>query len=380
MILKSIINIFRNGWSSHVSLAHLMDEYCQCKNVTTLAPVEEGILFDTATGKFTTVAKATPTTEELQLSFDQWYQAWRRLLSLIETYVSEELEGWKTHFHRILNAENRLELWSLWVAYDLEVWSRCLRYSIDPAQFHIGVWNDLEARYLKNIVVSTMQQETQHSIQYNDRTMTYRDKTATIHTIEDIMIHTTDKIATNLPFKHKPTVETQKMLADASSAEKPGLMHLAPVSVQQMLQGSPVTYYPEDQISCIPTLKESNTALGGMATMGARKVPAVNTASTNAHSADPIPTAPNAPSSDLTPIITPFTVNAWEKAIHTLTPNLQLKFKYFTLPHRSLRRPHGSCAALAWSWCGLGTALAWRPHGCRADLTWLWQGSSAAAV
>ena len=57
----------------------------------------------------------------------------------------------------ILNSENRAEMWPLYLTYDAEIRKRTTHFGIDPSIFSIGIWNDLEQRYLANKVLSIVQ-------------------------------------------------------------------------------------------------------------------------------------------------------------------------------------------------------------------------------
>jgi hypothetical protein len=76
---------------------------------------------------------------ELDLSFNEWHQAWRRLLDLIKTILPQELEMWSAHYTYILNKENRAELWPIYLAYDVEIRKKAVHNLIDPSQFTIGM-------------------------------------------------------------------------------------------------------------------------------------------------------------------------------------------------------------------------------------------------
>jgi hypothetical protein len=151
------------GWWSHVPLTYLTDKGCLLKNKNAL---QDLLSYDPATGKVVTTSKALHDNGELELTFDEWHQAWRRLLDLIKTYLPEEELLWEIHYLFILNSENRAELWPLYLAYDADIRRRTTVSPIDPSQFSIGIWNDLEARYTANKVLSMVRADMR---QYTDR-------------------------------------------------------------------------------------------------------------------------------------------------------------------------------------------------------------------
>ena len=104
-----------------------------------------------------TTAKPLSDDGELDLTFDEWHQAWRRLLDLIKSFLPDEFLLWEVHYTYILNNDNRAELWPLYLAYDVEIRRRATQLPIDPSTFSIGIWNDLEARYTAKKVLSLVQ-------------------------------------------------------------------------------------------------------------------------------------------------------------------------------------------------------------------------------
>lgn len=154
---------FAERWTTHVPLNYLTDKGCLLKNKNATQDI---LSFDPITGQVTTTSKTLNDSGELELTFDEWHQAWRRLLELIKSYLPEELLAWEVHYSFILNNENRAEMWPLYLAYDAEIRKRSTMSSIDPAQFSIGIWNDLEARYTAKKVLSLVQSDLR---QFSDR-------------------------------------------------------------------------------------------------------------------------------------------------------------------------------------------------------------------
>jgi hypothetical protein len=146
---------FMEGWTSHVPLTYLTDRGCLLKNKTSSA--QDFLSYDPATGQVVATAKTLPDHGELELTFDEWHQAWRRLLDLIKTFFPEELHLWQIHHSFILNSENRAEMWPVYLAYDADIRRRTTQSSIDPSVFSIGIWNDLEMRYAAKKVLNLVQ-------------------------------------------------------------------------------------------------------------------------------------------------------------------------------------------------------------------------------
>ena len=164
---------FADGWNVHVPLTFLTDKGCLLKNKPIIAASQEILTIDNVTGQIQTSSKPLTDDGELDLTFDEWHQAWRRLLELIRTFVPTESLMWEIHYSYILNNENRAEMWPLYLAYDAEIRKRATQLPIDPSVFSIGIWNDLESRYTAKKVLSIVQSDLKH---LTNRTPANNDK------------------------------------------------------------------------------------------------------------------------------------------------------------------------------------------------------------
>ncbi|KAH6903180.1 hypothetical protein BKA70DRAFT_1194583 [Coprinopsis sp. MPI-PUGE-AT-0042] len=173
-IPESIRRNFMGGWKNHVPLNQLTDAYCMYRHSSALPSHEDTIVLDPLTGQISSAAKPIAAEEEERLSFDEWYQAQRRLMDLIREFVPEEYDDWRAHFDRILNSETRAEHWQLWLLYDIEIRNRAHSSSIDPSLFHLPVWNDLELRYLARKAQASSQH---HSTRRDSRDHRFRSNT-----------------------------------------------------------------------------------------------------------------------------------------------------------------------------------------------------------
>ena len=158
---------FMEGWTSHVSLIHLTDKGCTFKNKSSSS--NDSLSIDPVTGTIHTVSSSLSDDGELDLTFDEWHQAWRRLLDLIRSFVPHDFLAWEVHYSFIANSENRAELWPLYLAYDAEIRRRTTRHPIDPSQFSIGIWNDLEVRYTAKKVLSLVQADLRQQTGRSDK-------------------------------------------------------------------------------------------------------------------------------------------------------------------------------------------------------------------
>ena len=148
---------FVDGWTVHVPLTFLTDKGCLLKNKLSAASTHEVLSMDPSSGQIIATSKPLFDSGELDLTFDEWHQVWRRLLDLIKTYLPLEFPLWEIHYTFILNNNNRAEIWPLYVSYDVEIRKRAVVSSIDPSVFSIGIWNNLEVRYNAKKVLAQVQ-------------------------------------------------------------------------------------------------------------------------------------------------------------------------------------------------------------------------------
>jgi hypothetical protein len=161
---------FSEGWNVHVPLTFLTDKGCLLKDKAAANSSLDILTIDNTSGRILASAKPLSDEGEMDLTFDEWHQAWRRLLELIKTFLPDEFLLWEVHYSFILLNENRAEMWPVYLAYDIEIRKRATQLSIDPSQFSIGIWNDLEARYTAKKVYSLVQSDLkQYTNNYSPR-------------------------------------------------------------------------------------------------------------------------------------------------------------------------------------------------------------------
>ncbi|KAJ7477502.1 hypothetical protein FB451DRAFT_1032977, partial [Mycena latifolia] len=138
-----------DGWTSHVPLNYLTDDYCSFNNRSKTKQLDNTLVFDSSG----IIAKERELAfeAELSLNFDEWTQGWGRLLELIQDYVPAEYPLWRTHYDNIVKAPNRSKRWALWLAYDSGIRRRALSSSIDPSIPHLDLWNELEADFTGDV-------------------------------------------------------------------------------------------------------------------------------------------------------------------------------------------------------------------------------------
>ncbi|KAF8189225.1 hypothetical protein K438DRAFT_1763966 [Mycena galopus ATCC 62051] len=151
------------GWKTHVPLHYLTDKYCSISNHASTKELNDLFSFDGYSGSLLSVPKELPIDPELELNFDQWFQAFGHLLELIQTYVPEEHDLWVAHFERMLHAPNGTAYWSLWLDYDSQVRRRALNEDLDPAIFQTEIWDSLLPKHLKQAVLNSLPPQTQNN-------------------------------------------------------------------------------------------------------------------------------------------------------------------------------------------------------------------------
>ncbi|TFK18576.1 hypothetical protein FA15DRAFT_660585 [Coprinopsis marcescibilis] len=191
-----LVSLSQNLLSKFQEWLVISYKYCQYKNTSSLPTINEDFVID-ASRKVSTVTKSTPMSEESEMTFDEWSQAWKHLLPLIQKYLNSDYDAWHAHYNLIHYAENR--------TYDIEIRNRCTFIGDDPGVLHKKIWKDLELCYLKNSVRDQVQEEIW--------TMTVMPTIAA--TTATVTVH----IDGNTPFNNRIHKKTQQHLAAVSSVE-----------------------------------------------------------------------------------------------------------------------------------------------------------------
>ena len=157
LVPEHIRKKFVDGWNVHIPLTYLTDKGCLVRDKPSTSSSQDVLTIDNTTGQLLASSKPLFDDGELDLSFDEWHQAWHHLLDLVKVYLPDEFPMWEVHYSFILNNHNRAELWPLYLAYDAEIRKRSVQLPIDPSQFSIGIWNDLESRYTAKKIFSLVQ-------------------------------------------------------------------------------------------------------------------------------------------------------------------------------------------------------------------------------
>ncbi|KAJ7844036.1 hypothetical protein B0H13DRAFT_1453042, partial [Mycena leptocephala] len=148
LIPEAIRKKFVDGWKTHVPLHYLIDKYCALSNQASAKELNDLFTMDASSGTIISVAKELPVDRELELTFDEWFQAWGRLLELIKTYVPKEHALWLIHFERILHMPHRAENWALCLEYDSQVRRRALNETFDPSVLQEDIWRQLQTAHI----------------------------------------------------------------------------------------------------------------------------------------------------------------------------------------------------------------------------------------
>ena len=141
-------------WEVHIPLTYLTDNFCSSQQATQSSLSDFLAVID---GQLTTKSKSLSPVGELDMSFDEWHQAWQRLLKLIAQYHADELPFWQTHYSSIMVKETRGEDWPLWLAYDTEVRRRSVTTGLDPSKFQQRLFDDLYVRHTGKRILSQLQ-------------------------------------------------------------------------------------------------------------------------------------------------------------------------------------------------------------------------------
>ena len=156
LIPEAIRKKFIAGWDSHVPLHYLTDKFCGLNNGVAARALNDLFTMDGSSGTVVSVAKELPVEPELALTFDEWFQAWQRLLELIGEYLPAEYEMWFLHYDSILRRPSRAAQWSLCLAYDSRIRRLSVVSAVDPSQLHLSIWNELETQFIANTAIQAL--------------------------------------------------------------------------------------------------------------------------------------------------------------------------------------------------------------------------------
>src|SRR6267378_1566979 len=109
-----------------------MDKFCASQSAIQSSLSDILMVID---GKLLTKSNSLSPTGKLDMTFNEWHQAWQWLLKLIKQNHPDELALWQTHYTSIMVKETRGEDWPLWLAYDTEVRRRSATVGLDPSHF-----------------------------------------------------------------------------------------------------------------------------------------------------------------------------------------------------------------------------------------------------
>ena len=95
-------------------------------------------------GRIQTSSKPLHDDGELDLTFDEWHQAWQRLLELIKTFLPDDFHAWEVHY--------------------TEIHKRTTHFPINPSVSSLSIWNDLEARHMAKKVLDMVQLDLKKTV------------------------------------------------------------------------------------------------------------------------------------------------------------------------------------------------------------------------
>ena len=141
-------------WEVHIPLMYLTDSFCSSQQATQSSLSNFLAVIDS---QLTMKSKSLSPVGELNMSFNEWHQAWQHLLKLIAQYHADELPLWQTHYSLIMVKETRGEDWPLWLAYDIEVRCRSVTTALDLAKFQQRLFDDLYVYHTRKRILSQLQ-------------------------------------------------------------------------------------------------------------------------------------------------------------------------------------------------------------------------------
>ena len=114
---------------THISLTYLTDKFCATQPAAQSSLSDFLAIID---GQVTTKSKGLSSAGELDMTFNEWHQAWQWLLKLINQYYPDEFPLWHMHYSSIMLKETHAENWPLWLSYDTKVQHHSITTPLDP--------------------------------------------------------------------------------------------------------------------------------------------------------------------------------------------------------------------------------------------------------
>ncbi|KAB5590210.1 Reverse transcriptase (RNA-dependent DNA polymerase) domain-containing protein [Ceratobasidium theobromae] len=136
-IPQPAIDVMKDGWRRHIPLTMLTDRFCASYSH---APPRDLLQFDRSNRTLVPRASDLSDIGEDRLSVPEWIEAWKRLISLIESYQPTLVQPWLRHYHIVFMDTNFSTLFHIWLAYDIQVRRRAIDEDLDPATFQSNIF------------------------------------------------------------------------------------------------------------------------------------------------------------------------------------------------------------------------------------------------
>jgi hypothetical protein len=139
MMPRKALKIMEDDWQEHLSLVILTTAYTQSRDATTDPEVAQ---WSIKNGQLVSSSRPSAVDHrEIDLMFQEWTQAWGRLLILIKRFYRKRyLRRWKNHFNFIFNHIDRDKYWQVMLRYDIDIRQRATQGPIDPGVFQENIY------------------------------------------------------------------------------------------------------------------------------------------------------------------------------------------------------------------------------------------------
>ncbi|KAG9086408.1 hypothetical protein FRC06_003098, partial [Ceratobasidium sp. 370] len=135
---QPIVKIMKDGLTSYISLANLMDAAC--------IAFAEGRICNASTlsRSSTSLSDNVPDYDELTLSSSTWNQGWKRYIALLEQFHPDRAIAWAAH-HALIFHDPTFDMeFQTWLHYDIQVRVRAMHEDLDPAVFQEHIFRAIE--------------------------------------------------------------------------------------------------------------------------------------------------------------------------------------------------------------------------------------------
>ncbi|CCO38046.1 hypothetical protein BN14_12209 [Rhizoctonia solani AG-1 IB] len=143
LVSPIVTRIFKEGLLRHVPLTMLTTAYRQLNSDASRHEMEV-IKWNSKGQALVKDVANLPEAGELHMTPDQWVDAWKTWLMLIELYQPHVAKAWHNHYALVFYNPSFHSDFNLWLRYDIMVRKRWIEEDFDPGSLQEGILKTVE--------------------------------------------------------------------------------------------------------------------------------------------------------------------------------------------------------------------------------------------